>query len=398
MLLFKQTFFIFMLLLFTSCKQNNSVNDVTIDQTLKFSAMQSLSLFDDLKLLPNKFPKSINDKGELETCNDKWWTSGFFPGTLWYLYEYTKDEKLLLASECMTDRLIRQQYTTDNHDVGFIINCSYGNGYRIKNNHEYKDVIINAAKSLATRFNIVTGCIKSWNSKKWQYPVIIDNMMNLELLTLATRLSDDSSFLKIAVSHADTTMKYHFRADGSSYHVVDYDTINGGYVNRFTHQGAHDESSWARGQSWALYGYTMMYRETKLQRYLDHAQKVADYIVSHPNLPEDKIPYWDFNAPNIPNELRDASAASVIASALVELSSMTSDARSNKYRGVAKEILLSLSSPEYLAEYESNGKFLLKHSVGFYAKNSEVDAPLSYADYYFIEALIRYKKLIQNEI
>jgi len=368
-----------------------------INESLEFSVQQSKGLFEKMVEIPERLPRTVNKEGGLVTAKDNWWTSGFFPGTLWYLYEYSTTDDLKQAAQAMTRRVEKQQYTTDNHDVGFMIYCSYGNGFRLSKEKSYEQVIINAAKSLSTRFNPVTGTIKSWDSKKWQQAVIIDNMMNLELLTRATKLSGDSSFYKIAVSHADTTLKYHFRPDGSSYHLVNYDTIKGGYVERVTVQGFADESSWARGQSWGLYGYTMMYRETGKQEYLNHAIKIANFIANHPNLPKDKIPYWDFNAPNIPNELRDASAGAVIASALVELSTFTDKKLSKKYRTLAEQMIRSLASAEYRAELGQNGNFILKHSVGFMAKDSEVDAPLTYADYYFVEALMRYRKLFNKK-
>ncbi len=367
-----------------------------IDESLKFSVQQTICLSKKMSELPNLLPRTVKD-GELVTSKDSWWTSGFFPGTLWYLYDYSKSDEIKNAAYEMTQRVEKQQYTTNNHDVGFMIFCSYGNGLRISKDKSYEQIIVNAAKSLSTRFNPVTGTIKSWDRKEWQFPVIIDNMMNLELLTQATKLSGDSSFYKIAVSHADTTMKYHFRPDGSSYHLVNYHSDKAGFIERMTHQGYSNESSWARGQSWGLYGYTMMYRETGKQEYLNLAIKIANYIANHPNLPKDKIPYWDFNAPNIPNELRDASAGSVIASALVELSTFTDKKLSKKYRTLAEQMIRSLASAEYRAELGQNGNFILKHSVGFMAKNSEVDAPLSYADYYFVEALMRYRKLFNKK-
>lgn len=370
-------------------KQKNTCQ--VIDETMRFSVNQIMNLYGKMSEIPDRLPRTVNKKGELVTAKDNWWTSGFFPGTLWYLYEFSKTDDLKQAAQAMTHRVEKQQYTTDNHDVGFMIYCSYGNGYRLTNEKSYEQVIVNAAKSLSTRFSTVTGTIKSWDNKKWQYAVIIDNMMNLELLTQATKISGDSSFHKIAVSHADTTMKYHFRPNGSSYHVVSYDTIKGGFEERVTFQGYADESSWARGQAWGLYGYTMMYRETKKPEYLQHAIKIANFIANHPNLPKDKIPYWDFNAPNIPNELRDASAGAVIASALVELSTFTDRKLSKKYITLAEQMIRSLASSAYRAELGENGNFILKHSVGFMAKDSEVDAPLTYADYYFIEAMMRYK-------
>lgn len=393
----KITVFFVLFLQFNLCFAQNKKINRELNSTLDLSIHQSLKLYGSIKDQAGKLPRTINKKGDLVTSGDKWWTSGFFPGTLWYLYEYSGNEDVRKAAMEMTERVRNQQYTTDNHDVGFMIFCSFGNAYRLTNQSDNKQVIVNAAKSLSTRFNAATGTIKSWDNRQWQYPVIIDNMMNLELLTQATKISGDSSFYKIAVSHADTTMKYHFRPDGSSYHVVSYDTINGGYLERVTFQGFANETSWARGQGWGLYGYTMMFRETRKQKYLEHAIKIANFIASHPNLPKDKIPYWDFNAPNIPNELRDASAGAVIASALVELSTFTDRKLSKKYRTLAEQMLRSLASPAYRAGPGQNGNFILKHSVGFMAKDSEVDAPLTYADYYFVEAMMRYRNLYKKK-
>ncbi len=383
----------FCALTFNSCyaKQKSTIN--IVEKSLKFSTEQSMILYHSVEKMPDKLPKTMSEDGTLVTSNDKWWTSGFFPGTLWYLYHFSNDEKVKSAANEMTQRVKDQQYTTANHDVGFIINCSFGNAYRYTSSPADKVVIINAARSLSTRFNPVVGCIKSWDRREWEYPVIIDNMMNLELLCVATHLSGDSSFYKIAVSHADTTLKYHFRTDGSAYHVVNYDTINGGAKAKFNHQGAFDESAWARGQAWALYGFTMMYRETKKMAYLNHAIKIANFIIHHPNLPEDKIPYWDFNAPKIPNELRDASAGAIMASAFVELSTFVPKNLSSEYISVAEQQIRSLSSDKYLAKKGENAGFILKHSVGYMAKNSEVDVPLTYADYYYVEALMRYRQL-----
>ncbi len=377
-----------------SCYAKQKSTQSIVEKSLKFSTEQSMILYRSIEKMPDKLPRTMNSDGGLVTSNDKWWTSGFFPGTLWYLYQYSNDEKVKSAAREITQRVKKQQYTTDNHDVGFMINCSFGNAYKLAALAPDKAVIINAARSLSTRFNVKIGCIKSWDKKEWEYPVIIDNMMNLELLCEATRLSGDSSFYKIAVSHADTTLKYHYRPDGSAYHVVNYDTITGGAKAKFNHQGAFDESTWARGQGWGLYGYTMMYRETGKKEYLNHAIKIANLLINYPNLPEDKIPYWDFNAPNIPNELKDASAGAIMASALIELSTFVPKDLSAKYLSIAEQQIRSLSSDKYLAKKGKNAGFILKHSVGFMAKDSEVDAPLTYADYYYVEAMLRYKNLL----
>jgi hypothetical protein len=277
-----------------------------------------------------------------------------------------------------------------------MIYCSFGNGYRLTNNPAYKDVILNASKSLSTRYRPTVGCIRSWDWGKWQYPVIIDNMMNLELMFFASRNPGFEKMGKIAVSHADVTMANHFRPDASCYHVVSYDTITGKAMVHQTRQGYADESAWARGQGWALYGYTMCYRETKDPKYLNHAKKIANFLINHPRLPKDKIPFWDYDDPAIPNTVRDASAGAIMCSALIELSQYVNKRTSKKYVKVAETQLRTLSLPEFRATLGSNGNFILMHSTGSKPEKSEVDVPLSYADYYYIEAMMRYRKLLQK--
>jgi hypothetical protein len=329
----------------------------------------------------------------LETSDADWWTSGFYPGTLFYLYEFSHDTALLREATDRLQLLEKEQYNKGTHDLGFMMYCSYGNGLRLLAAPEYKAILLNSARSLSTRFNPKVGCIRSWDSKPWTYPVIIDNMMNLELLFWATRTSGDSSFYRIAVRHANTTKLNHFRPDYSSYHVVDYDTATGEVLAKKTAQGYADSSAWARGQSWGLYGYTVMYRCTHDQVYLDQAEHIAAFILNNPHLPADKIPYWDYSAPDIPRALRDASAASVMASALIELSQYVPSEKGRGYLDVAEQIIVGLSSNNYKAVVGSNGGFLLRHSVGHLPARSEVDVPLTYADYYFVEAMLRYKEL-----
>lgn len=345
-------------------------------------------------------PKTIDKNGNIVYIPIDDWTSGFFPGSIWLTYELTKDNKWLPLAEKYTESLDSVKYLKWHHDVGFMIGCSYLTGLRATNKPEYKDVIIEAAKSLSTRFRPNAGVIQSWDADKgwqsqrgWKCPVIIDNMMNLELLFEATRFSGDSSFHKIAVTHADVTMKHQFRPDFSCYHVVDFDPGTGEVRKRQTAQGYADESAWARGQAWALYGYTTCYRYTQDKKYLDQAENVYKFIFNNKNLPEDLIPYWDFDAPNIPNEPRDASAAAAIASALYELSTYVSD---KGYKETADKIMNSLSSENYRAKVGTNGNFILMHSVGSIPHNSEIDVPLNYADYYFLEALKRKKDIEQN--
>jgi unsaturated chondroitin disaccharide hydrolase len=344
----------------------------------------------------DKFPKTyFLSTGKYEFSNSGWWCSGFYPGTLLYLYQQTHDPALYTEAERILKLLEKEKNNTTTHDLGFMMYCSFGNASRIVSKPEYKEILLTSAKSLATRFNPKVGCIKSWDGKPNEFLVIIDNMMNLELLFRATKISGDSSYYKIAVTHAGTTMKNHFRSDYSSYHVINYNAETGDILQKRTAQGASNESAWARGQAWGLYGFTVMYRETKDTKYLEQAKHIAQFILTHPNLPADKIPYWDFNAPDIPNALRDASAASIMASALIELSGYVDIKKSKEYLGVAEIILKSLSGNTYKAAPGTNGGFIIQHGVGHMPNKTEVDVPLTYADYYFVEAMIRYKNLIK---
>lgn len=374
----------------------NNMSDV-VERGLNRAVVQHKAMAYSLLDKKDRLPRTIDKNGNLHIVGPHDWTSGFYPGALWYLYEATRDDSLKFFAEEYTRRVENEQYTTDNHDVGFIIFCSYGNGYRLTGNEQYKKVILQAAKPLSTRYNDVTKTIRSWdfNKEEWQYPVIIDNMMNLELLLWSSRAGKNAEYGRIAKTHANTTMKNHFRPDFSSYHVVSYDTITGVPEKKQTSQGFSDESSWARGQAWGLYSFTMMYRETKDPRYLKQAENIAEFILNHPNLPDDKIPYWDFNAPDIPNDYRDASAGAIMASGFIELSTLTKNKKLGKRcLDTAERQLRTLTSKDYLAEPYTNRNFILMHSVGHKPVRSEVDVPLIYTDYYYVEALLRYKKWI----
>jgi rhamnogalacturonyl hydrolase YesR len=372
-----------------------------VEHALDVAQVQSLTMALSLKDLPGRLPKTLTPDGKLETCGPEWWTSGFFPGILWYLYESTGEQGLKSWAQEYTLRVESQKSVTSHHDVGFMIFSSFGNGYRLTKDPEYRQVLKTAALSLGSRFNPVIGAIRSWDkapwTSQWQYPVIIDNMMNLEILMWAAREFGIKDFARIATTHANTTMRHHFREDYSTYHVVSYDTNTGKPELKQTAQGYSHESTWARGQAWGLYGFTMMYRETGDTAYLNQARGMADFIINHPNLPDDKIPYWDFDAPGMPNQPRDASAAAIICSALLELGRYVDKARSDAYRAVAETQIRHLSSPPYLAEKGTNGNFILKHGVGHKPNGTEVDVPLPYADYYFVESLMRYKKWYGQE-
>ena len=368
---------------------------VKVDQALENATRQYLYIRDELNGA-NKFPKTYNKPMQrLITSNSEWWCSGFYPGTLFYLYGETGNKDIYAEGVRMLKLLEPEQYNVNTHDVGFMMYCSYGNANRLAPQPEYKDIMVNSARSLISRFSPVVGCIKSHNRKPDDYVVIIDNMMNLELLFWAARNGGGQYLYDIACKHAETTMKHQFRKDYSCYHVAVYDTLDGHFIKGVTHQGLSDDSMWARGQAWAIYGYTMVYRETHDVRFLDFARKVSDVYLSR--IPEDMIPYWDFNAPELSSgEPKDASAAAITASALLELSTYINNSDSASfYRNKAVEMLQILSSPAYQARNKKDA-FLL-HSVGHMNKGWEVDASISYADYYYLEALVRLKRLKEKQ-
>lgn len=379
-----------------SCTAQRTVKNKTllsvIDDSFSAAAAQYKVMMN--KLPADAFPRSYDVKADkLVTSNSGWWCSGFYPGTLLYLYEQTKDAALYAEAQRILKVLEKEKNNKSTHDLGFMMYCSFGNANRLEPSPAYHEILLTSAKSLSTRFNPAAGCIRSWNSKPEEFLVIIDNMMNLELLFWATKYSGDSSFYKIAVTHANTTIENHFRADNSSYHVINYNPQTGAVQQKRTAQGYADESAWARGQAWGLYGFTETYRNTRDKVYLEQARKIAEFLLNHPNMPSDNIPYWDFNAPGIPNVLRDASAGAIIAAALLELQEYVDKATAVRYMAAAEKILLALSSPAYKAAAGTNGGFILQHSVGHLPQKSEVDVPLTYADYYYVEAMMRYKKL-----
>ena len=344
----------------------------------------------------DRMPQNFDiNTGTMKTSDTKWWCSGFVPGTLWYLFDYGKDKEILNIAEARLKQMEPIKHFTGNHDLGFMMYCSYGNAYRITGRPEFRKTIDTAAMSLATRYRPSIQSIQSWDSSKnFKCAVIVDNMMNLELLMFVSNNGGDKRFRDIAVTHANTTMERQFRPDNAAYHVLDYSLANGGkLLRKTTWQGAHDTSAWSRGQAWAIYGYTTMYRMTKDVRYLDQARKLGAFMLNHPRMPKDGIPWWDYDAADIPNTLRDASAGSIMASAFIELAGYVSGAEQKRYMGASENILTTLSNDTYLAKPGTNGGFLLKRSVGALPLKGEVDVALTYADYYFVEAMMRYLAL-----
>ncbi|MFZ4260938.1 glycoside hydrolase family 88 protein [Sphingobacterium sp. HJSM2_6] len=384
-------------------KQVFQMDEKFIDQQLGLAANQLRILASSTPL--GKFPQTF-EQGKLRFSNSSWWCSGFFPGSLLLVSEGTKDESLKeLALRKLPD-LEGEQFNKGTHDLGFMLFCSFGNALRLSNDTAaYLPILRNGAESLSSRYNAKTKTIRSWDHGSWKFAVIIDNMMNLEFLTQLSKITGDPTYKDIAISHANATIKHHFRKDNSTYHVIDYNPLDGTVLSKKTHQGAFDESSWARGQAWGLYGFTMLYRETGLKSYLKQAQKIADFVLSHPNMPKDLIPYWDFDFDKISTaskiyakrELRDASAAAIMASALLELAQYSKGKSAKRYFTSAESMLKTLSGSTYFAKEGELGGFILKHSVGALPLQGEIDVPLTYADYYYVESLLRYQRLLRGE-
>ncbi|MEP2777462.1 MAG: glycoside hydrolase family 88 protein [Luteolibacter sp.] len=361
----------------------------SIDEVIPFAEEQFSKA---VKSVNKGYPRNFLADGSLTTTGAKDWTSGFFPGSLWYLYELTGDEKWASEARKSTEGLAELQHWSGTHDTGFMVYCSYGNGYRLTGDETYKTVIVNTATALEERFNSKAGVMASWkNDEAGNQRTIIDNMMNLEMTMWASKNGGTKSLAELSVIHADTTAVNHFRENGSCYHVLHYDPVSGKVIGKKTHQGFADESDWARGQAWAIYGYTMMFRETGKAEYLEISQKTADHMISR--LPaDDVIPRWDLDAPAEKPE-KDASAACIMASAFLEIYEHTGK---EKHLDLAILFLNTLSSDDYLAKGGNYRGGLILHSIGHYPKGTEIDVNINYADYYYLESLVRLKRLIEN--
>lgn len=347
---------------------------------------------EDFTLMPRNIANT-DSVWTLRKNSPEEWCNGFWPGVLWYAYESSNDLKLREYAEKYTETLeFLSHRPAFDHDLGFLVFCSYGNGYRLTHNPRYKQVILATADTLATLFNPNVGTILSWPRNVEMlggHNTIMDNMINLEMLFWAAKNGGDHRLYDIAVKHAETTMKHHFRPDNTCYHVAVYDPKTGEFLKGMTHQGYADDSLWARGQAWAIYGYTVVYRETRDPKFLDFACKVTDAYLNR--LPKDYVPYWDFDDPAGQKAPRDASAAAVVASALLELQGYCDKADQERYYKAAQKMLTSLSSDKYQSR-EKRPSFL-DHSTGHKPAGSEIDASIIYADYYYLEALLRLKRV-----
>lgn len=324
------------------------------------------------------------------------WCSGFFAGELWMMYELSGDKYWREKAQEYTLSLDHEKWNARTHDMGFKIYNSFGKAWEQTHKPQYRKVLIQGAKTLTTRIKPHIGCIRSWdhNADRWGYPVVISSMMNLELLFWAAKETGNEMYKDVAIRHAERTMENHYQADYAAYDVVDYDPISGKVNAMYTQQAFNESSAWSRGQAWGLYGFTCVYRETGEEKFLKQAENIANFILTHPNNPENLIPYWDLDAPNIPNEPLDASAAAITASALFELSTLSE--YGEVYVNAANTIIKSLLGTEFFSAPEDNYGFLLKHSTGSKIRNTEVDVPLIFADYYLIEAIMRKTNLINH--
>lgn len=386
-------------LVLTSCASTTTTENLDVDSALAYcnsKVGRTLEYLHRDSVDYTMMPRNIMGNDTVWNCKKATpdeWCAGFWPGVLWYDYETTHDKKILDEANRFTASLeYLSQRPAFDHDLGFLMFCSYGNAYRLTGNPKYKDIILATADTLATLYNPNVGTILSWPRNVEMlggHNTIMDNMINLEMLFWAAKNGSNKSLYDIAVKHAETTMEHQFRPDYSCYHVAVYDPETGGFIKGMTHQGYSDSSMWARGQAWAIYGYTVVYRETHDPRFLDFACKVTDTYLKR--LPDDYVPFWDFDAPGIPNAPRDASAACVVASALLELQEYCSDEQAKQYKDAAIRMLASLGSEKYRSDMHRSS--FLDHSTGHHPAGSEIDASIIYADYYYIEALTRLKRL-----
>lgn len=381
---------LFLSALFPACQEDiqrpENISKELLQHRLDMLVQRSLETYEQYPPIREKIYRSRSGFWTLRFAEESDWCSGFYPGILWQLYGYSSKEPLMIAAKAYTSFLQKEALKSDSHDIGFKINSSYGQAWKIRKEQEFKLTLIQAARSLSKRYDARMQAIKSWdyNPGHYQYPVIIDNLMNLELLFEASRLSNEPSFYRLARSHVETSLKHHFREDFSSYHLVNLDSMSGELLGKETNQGVSDESAWARGQAWGLYGMTLAYRYTRDSSYLRQAEGIADFFFNHPNLPEDFIPYWDFDAPDIPEAPRDVSAGVIAASALFELATYSNNRE--EYLNWGDQVLLSLESSQYQA---SRLPFFLDKSTGNMPIEEEIEVPIVYADYYYVEALIR---------
>ncbi|HEY65422.1 MAG TPA: glucuronyl hydrolase [Caldilineae bacterium] len=331
------------------------------------------------------FPQAT-EHGRWRYTEDGGWTGGFWPGRLWLAYLVTEEGRYATAAREWCVRLAPREFDTTTHDLGFLFYPSYVTGYRLTDERALRYGALAAAETLTRRFNPKGNFIQAWgplDDPRRRGRTIVDTMMNLDLLFWATTQTGENRFSDIAVRHARTCQTHHVRPDGSTAHVYDFNPDTGEPIGQNTHQGYSPTSCWSRGQAWAIYGFTTCYRRTGDEAFLATARKLADWFIAH--LPEDHVPYWDFNAPDIPNEVRDSSAAAIAACGLLDLAIAAGEPR---YREAGLEILTSLAT-HYTSRDHPEEEGILLHATGAKPLGREIDVSLTYGDYYFVEGLLR---------
>ncbi|HEY9415659.1 MAG TPA: glycoside hydrolase family 88 protein, partial [Pseudonocardia sp.] len=345
----------------------------------------------DAALNPPAYPVRTKPGGLWLTAGADDWTAGFYPATLWRTFERTQDPAWRQRAVTWQAGLARQT-KQDSTDLGFKLFDTFGTGYQLTGDESYKRVVLDGADTVSHRFNPKVGMFRVWDKSadQTQFRVNIDATMNLELMFWAGQNGGNPQYAEMAKRHAERALTDLVRPDGGTWMVAMYDQKTGALVGHSTKQGYATESTWARGQSWAVYGFTMAYRYTKDPRFLDGARRTADYFMRR--LPPDHVPYWDFDVPNKATAPRDTSAAAVVASALVELSGFETDpAAKQRDTDNARDLLTALSSPTYAPRAQPKFAAILQHGTQHFPAGW-ADTGIAFGDYYFVEALNRYEK------
>jgi unsaturated chondroitin disaccharide hydrolase len=344
----------------------------------------------DAALNPPAYPMRTKPGGSWLTVGADDWTAGFYAATLWRTYERTHDPAWRQRAETWQAGLARQT-SQDSTDLGFKLFDTYGVGYQLTGDESYKRVVLAAADTVAHRYNSKVGMFRVWDKANDQtrFRVNIDALMNQELMFWAGQNGGNPQYADMAKHHALRALQDLVRPDGGTWMVASYDQKTGALLGHSTKQGYATESTWSRGQAWAVYGFTTAYRYTKDPRFLDGARRTADYFVRR--LPPDRVPYWDFDVPNKATAPRDTSASAVVASALVELSGYETDPAAKQHdTDTARDILTALSSPTYAPRNQTFAA-MLQHGTQHYPAGW-ADTGIMFGDYYFVEALGRYEK------
>lgn len=336
-----------------------------------------------------KSPHVAREDGVYDDLRHSWWTSGFWPGLLWLMYDVSGKEAFKNAAwdwDAKLERCFSEHPISLHHDVGFQFLPTAVIKYELTGDKEGLRIGLKAANYLAGRFNVEGGFIRAWEGDKAIGWAIVDCMMNIPLLFWASRTTGDPRYKQIAMRHADTFLKYAIRDDGSVAHILSFDPETGEFIEQLGGQGLSATSSWSRGNAWALHGLAVAYRCTGELRYLNAAKRVSHYFIA--SLPDDHVPHWDFRAHPIEAEERDTSAGSIAASGLLELAALVPEDERRIYAGAAERMLLSLAERYATWDRPEHGAILVE-GTGNKPAGSNINVSLIYGDYYFAEAFAK---------